>query len=90
MCLLAEFDFQTLDFGILNEHAGMVRILPVCVQPPRQNLRSVPEDDHGFTGCLPGSVDVVGRKCFSQLRVRRIPRRLELRLYVVVLVFPGS
>jgi len=33
MGLLAEFDLQALDFGILNEHAGMVRAPPVRVQP---------------------------------------------------------
>ena len=35
--LLAKFDLQTTDFDILNEHAGMVRTSPVCVQPPSRN-----------------------------------------------------
>jgi len=40
VCLLAEFDFQATDFGILNEHPSMVRTSPLCVQPPQQNPRS--------------------------------------------------
>jgi hypothetical protein len=47
VCLLAEFDLPATDFGILNEHAGMVRTPALCVQPPQQNSRSAPETATG-------------------------------------------
>ena len=47
-----EFDLQAPDFGILSEHARMVRTSPVCVQPSARPPHR-PEDSHGFTECLP-------------------------------------